>query len=645
MNVQVHFVVGFLAPPPSRATRPTTCPQQPRSTNLNLSTIFTFATMAFRNHHSLPYMQGRNGNTQEGTSEFVEKMGAMGLLYVLEEVVRKQESCTDFAEVFKSNKWILGEKIEELQLSVGNQFDGETPSSAKFAELVAASCEADAMVAVLKTLTTIASGIQAQYDQVLGPSVSKLSKNIASIPDELLGVIFEAAVLKEGREGAKMARSLSHVSRRFRNVALAQKNLWATLRSNGSEEEWDMFISRSGPNAEFRIHIQTSTSRNLRKWDAFIKCCWQTAFRWTTLTMTRLPPPPPRSSGFPSLGYFDMLEISSRTYPKLEQEMRSDMEFVVKAFNGGDREVRAWHFPRLVELEVRSGDSDIDFSWTSPNLQVLRYSGQLPDPSAVFTTLTNFRYGIPSTFVVNDLLEFIASMPNLLDLQLSLSMEIWEGSLGRSYHFAPSPPCPSIVSFRLLVPFPRVARSQNCPSDGIISALLRALRIPNMAKFSAFIGVDDQSEGSELLNSVSCALLPVDIKDVGSLIRPSSIDYTIRKRTDYNNQPSDVLWTFPVPLERIYTVSCLTFSTCARVIFTHEGHTGEDGDTERCQLREIRFSGCEQMTIEDLRLTIQSLKEVGAWDTLERIVLELCDLVEYCAALEVVGMERLRYST
>ncbi len=45
-------------------------------------------------------------------------------------------------------------------------------------------------------------------------------KGIASLPDELLPIIFEFAVRAEGRMGATQAIRLSHVSRRFRSIAL-----------------------------------------------------------------------------------------------------------------------------------------------------------------------------------------------------------------------------------------------------------------------------------------------------------------------------------------------------------------------------------------------------------------------------------------
>ncbi len=45
-----------------------------------------------------------------------------------------------------------------------------------------------------------------------------------------------------------------------------------------------------------------------------------------------------------------------------------------------------------------------------------------------------------------------------------------------------------------------------------------------------------------------------------------------------------------------------------------------------------------------LQETIQSLKDVDVWEALNRIVIEKCDSLDYGAALEVVGNERLHFA-
>lgn len=530
---------------------------------------------------------------------------------------------------------------------------GGIVASALLPQLVSASCETDAMISILKSLTAAAEDIKKEYDQVLGPSISQLSKGIDSIPDEILAIIFEVDVREEGARGATMAKLLSHVSRRFRNVALSNRSIWATLRSNGSEEEWETFIRRSGTDTGFHVFIQSIRSRNHKKWDAFMDCCWQTASRWTSLTLTRLAPDPCPPSSRSSRnrepyetdsdgGYDDHMN-HIRTV-----EMKKDMEFVMSAFNGGDRLVHTWQFPRLFELDVQCGDLKTKLSWKSPNLRLLRYFGILPRPSAVFSSVTTFQYNLSSSSVCNELLQFIVSMPNVSDLQLELAQAVFRREDVGPLYFPSSSPCPSVTSFSLLVH----AYPAMWPHVGerFIAAFLHALRIPNLAHFSCrvpcdMVGRTFDSTVSDSLGGLSRALLPVNIFE--PLSRPTSINYKIVKSDVLIRKPKRNIkippWIFPVPLERIPDVSVLTFTTCTQVIFTREDLAGAHGvGLEPSQLREIRFSGCE-MAIKDLQLTVQSLKDVGAWNTLERIVVEQCELLYYESALEVVGMERLRY--
>jgi len=45
-----------------------------------------------------------------------------------------------------------------------------------------------------------------------------------------------------------------------------------------------------------------------------------------------------------------------------------------------------------------------------------------------------------------------------------------------------------------------------------------------------------------------------------------------------------------------------------------------------------------------MQKTIESLKDVDAWDTLDRVVIEICDSLEYNTAFEAIGKERLRFT-
>ncbi len=74
-----------------------------------------------------------------------------------------------------------------------------------------------------------------------------------------------------------------------------------------------------------------------------------------------------------------------------------------------------------------------------------------------------------------------------------------------------------------------------------------------------------------------------------------------------------------------------------RVCFTRESRVAA------CGLREIQFSRCENMDVEVLKFAVQSLKDVNAWDTLERVVVKGCNSLAYDEVLLEIGKERLRY--
>ncbi len=85
--------------------------------------------------------------------------------------------------------------------------------------------------------------------------------------------------------------------------------------------------------------------------------------------------------------------------------------------------------------------------------------------------------------------------------------------------------------------------------------------------------------------------------------------------------------------------------TCTQVYFTRESRVGSNDMSELCGLREIHFSGCNDMEMDDFRTaTIQSLRDIRAWETIERVVLEDCCLLEYDKISEIVGKDRLHNS-
>jgi len=70
-----------------------------------------------------------------------------------------------------------------------------------------------------------------------------------------------------------------------------------------------------------------------------------------------------------------------------------------------------------------------------------------------------------------------------------------------------------------------------------------------------------------------------------------------------------------------------------------------EGVNQPCSLRELRLRSCQNLDVGDLQRAVESLKDVGAWDTgtLGRVVVERCDLLDYGTAVGVTGTGRLRF--
>ncbi len=163
----------------------------------------------------------------------------------------------------------------ELQLVTSGFVDGLL-NTKTLSRLSQDAFRVDSMVSVLKVLMNTALGLQRDYDNCLKLFVPKLSKGIASIPDELVALIFKFATRQENT--LKQTVRLSHVSKRFRRIALAEHCLWATLRTGSSTEELEVCIARSGHNTDLHVVIHLT---GIRFFDsilpAFMDVCWPTA--------------------------------------------------------------------------------------------------------------------------------------------------------------------------------------------------------------------------------------------------------------------------------------------------------------------------------------------------------------------------------
>jgi len=238
-------------------------------------------------------------------------------------------------------------------------------------------------------------------------------------------------------------------------------------------------------------------------------------------------------------------------------------------------------------------------------------------------------------------------MPSLTDLELQLHISQPPAGSSNTILQLQTSDCPSVTSFHLRLP--AFDMGQGLSLHRCVASFLQALRMPHLEALSFSIEFwnmrRSESECTEFLSDLSVALLPNHFADPRACLSSLSYEFTYTPCDFYSigHLKPTPLKMFPriftVPLDRIPTVSNLTLTMCTQMCFTRENYVGG------CRLREIRFSGCEHLEIGDLRSAVQSLKGVQAWNSVERIVVEGCSLLDYSVVLDVIGSEKLRYST
>jgi hypothetical protein len=99
---------------------------------------------------------------------------------------------------------------------------------------------------------------------------------IGSIPNELLGLIFESGPSAID-DGGEFAMSISQVSQRWRNIATATRSLWASIRvdylsiGEGQFEILDMFIARSLDHPlDIAIKLGRDEDEDEEYWEGFL---------------------------------------------------------------------------------------------------------------------------------------------------------------------------------------------------------------------------------------------------------------------------------------------------------------------------------------------------------------------------------------
>lgn len=199
--------------------------------------------------------------------------------------------------------------------------------------------------AILEDIATLATQIHAPF--AARPRDPLKSTNISSFPNELLARIFEEA-MSETIGFTAVSKTLSHVCRDWRLVALDLPNLWAEVDLGQCQEECLTFLKRS-KNVPLMVNIETFANNIGEFLDAVVPH----AERWGRLRVL-----------FEDEGNF--LSIVDAQYSTLDVPLLTDLD-VNYPFDDTD------------DLIEELGEEITVFfkNWNMPNLRSLKASGCL----------------------------------------------------------------------------------------------------------------------------------------------------------------------------------------------------------------------------------------------------------------------------
>lgn len=501
----------------------------------------------------------------------------------------------------------------------------------------------ECIVQLSNALAASASDLLKLYERRLDPIVSKLSKGLASLPDELIGLILTFAVhSEEDRPG--YVGCLSQISRRFRRIVQGNCTLWSTLLLcyDTKIDYIEQCINRSGADTDIRIIINDSASVQEAAFDAFVRTSSSVASRWRTVTLSGDWERDWETADvdYTLGGTMNQLFRHRLTLPRLQE-----LDLTQYHYFTNDEQL-VW---------IQSEGVEEGTSWITPNLRVLRCTQYIPSPTLPFNTITIFSLAL--TLVPNgigaqleDLLVFLSSMMNLSEVNLGfVSSESAEQIIGMELQVPHVSFHPAITTFRLhLKEFYAPYRAKM-----ILGPFMEALRMPNVKHLSLHLDWVLVSDNLSPLCSLEISGgLPACIRSL--MPNPSTHPHLSFEILSVNVSISDVKIMEPslseepdeerfvkltIPLDGMPEISVLNVTTCGQLSFSSE----HDPTNYPISLRELRLRSCHNVDVRGLQDTIQSLEDIGAWDTLERVVIRDCALLDYDEMVDVVGAERLHF--
>ncbi|TDL19589.1 hypothetical protein BD410DRAFT_791976 [Rickenella mellea] len=402
-----------------------------------------------------------------------------------------------------------------------------------------------------------------------------LHSGIQSIPTEVLSEIFLIS-RADAENSNEHSISVSHVSRRFREVALQTAGLWTTLYANHPLLETMEFLKRTG---SAPLHIDLTCDFVLDQdhplaahMVPFLEVVVPHSSRWKVLDINFVEED---TNDFPNFG------------PNLQVPLLSTLTHNVEA-----------------SLDENTPLNCIVFPYSTPNLRLYKAVNVMPTTNAARSTLTSCCLRWNGHPEINDmnidlslLLSTLDGMPSLNDLTLAFYDVFF---LPSSIPASKSARFPSIKKFSLEYGPGRYI-------DALVFHLMRSFDLPSVIDFTI-----TYSTNAGFVSPIQWEMPkgPIPVQTLQKLC--------IRDATQIHNLSE-------VSLDRCESLQHFTLDSLGVELFW-EGcsRTRDRVWSKQIPLRTLTLRHCDKVKASEVEFLTQKLRHGSNWNTFERLEISCC---------------------
>ncbi len=364
-------------------------------------------------------------------------------------------------------------------------------------------------------------------------------------------MIFKFAVRLEDRHGSRQATWLSHVSRRFRDIALGERSLWTTLSSEAWKDELDTLIpSQRHKCGVPYLHPTIVPYRFGSLSDsAFANTCFPMASNWRTLTLTESYNV---NHSDPTHSVDEVFGILNRVY--FNQPLR------IQELHISGKSDRYSNVPAETCFGAMGG---------SGFTVIAMFHLRTKHPPHTFSSVTTFAhreslYTSGNHEKLQEMLKFVVTLPSVIDLEVelvSIAIVSIRRDLIRPFPDSQVPSRFVVYSQTSQLRHQLLSRLPSGP-EAFIAEFMRALHLPRLERFSAIVecGVSGAWGGNQNLtesySGLSRALIPAHVAHPDSRLSSLSFKFIRDTHPSYARMPPRS-FSLSIPLDKIPTVSTL----------------------------------------------------------------------------------------